>query len=114
MNDSTHAHRETFEGFTIDVYRETEYDSPADYLAGEERDDADTLRAIERGALDWFAVRVTASKNGIELGSDYLGACIFDSIQDFIGYAHVGEYYADMRAAAVAEARAAIKSLCEA
>lgn len=73
-----------------------------------EEDKQDTLRRIENGDLVYFIARVQALKNGIVLGTDYLGGCCYDS---YIQFVESSGYYADMVENAVSEARDAITKL---
>ena len=105
-------HTEEFEGFTINFYAEPEYDNPADHFAiGDDDLDREVCEKIARGDYEWFCAKVTASKAGIELASDYLGACCYDSALDFV--AQDFDYYSDMRANVVAMARNNIAKLSD-
>lgn len=104
-------HTEEFEGFTINFYAEPEYDNPADHFAsGNDEWDRETCQAINDGRLAWFCAKVTASKAGIELASDYLGGCAYWNASDFI---ETEGYYGDMRANVVAMARNVIAKLSD-
>lgn len=108
-----HFHRETFEGFEINVYALPEDCDPAGQFATGNYDaDAETVRQIRDGELTWFTAKVTASKHGIELAADYLGCCCYTSEREFVELA--GDYYHDMRATVVREARDAIAKLASA
>lgn len=95
-------HTETFEGFTIHVYALPEDTAPADCF-----DDccADTVEAIRDGRCEWFVAKVAAEAEGVELGCAYLGGCAYYNLRDFIS---PDDYFGDMRAEAVAEARATL------
>lgn len=95
-------HTEIRDGFTIKLYLEEEYEQP-DWDFESEEDRADVLRRIESGDLLWFCAKVSASKSGIELGTDYLGGCCYESVEQFIA---LDGYYPDMVNQALAEARA--------
>ena len=99
-------HTEQFEGFTITLDLLDEDHSP-DWDFENEEDRADTLRKIDNGSLLWFVAKVTASKNGIDLATDYLGGCCYESVAEFL----TGGYYEDMRSTVVNDAREAIKGL---
>jgi hypothetical protein len=71
-------HTEKKAGFRIAFYACEEFLNPADDLGVEE------CRRIDNGELCWFMAEVTASKDGIELGTDYLGGCCYASPQEFI------------------------------
>ena len=53
----------------------------------------------------WFVAKVSAWKNGIELGTSYLGACCYKTIEEFYTE-YKDDYLADMIKEAVAEAKA--------
>ena len=93
------------EGFDIHFYAMPEYDSPDDHFD----DKGETAEAIREGRFDWFAACVTASKNGIELGADYLGGCCYESPQAFMD--EPDGYFADMVSIAIANARDVIAKL---
>lgn len=100
-------HEETREGFNIRFYATTETDSPEGHFD----DDGETVAAIRDGRLEWFAVKAIADKGGIELAEDYLGACCYESLRDFI---QDDGYFSDMRRQVIEDARAAIQKLTEA
>ena len=41
----------------------------------------DMARKVDRGDLDWFIARVQYFYDGVEMGSDYLGGCLYDSVE---------------------------------
>jgi hypothetical protein len=96
-------HTEKKAGFTIAFYACEEFMNPADALLGDE-----VCRQIGDGELYWFMAEVTASKDGIELGTDYLGGCCYASRQEFISGSG---YYPDMVDRATSEAKDAIARL---
>ena len=97
---------ENIEGF--DIYFEAlEETLPLDSNEYEEMS-----KAVESGELVVFVAHVTAYKKGIELGDDYLGACIYKSYEEFYTI-YKDDYYSDMRRNAIEEAKKAIKSLTE-
>jgi len=99
---------ESKDGFDIVFSVTWEEMSPADHF---ESDDLPALIAdIESGNLQWFVARVQAFKNGIELSSDYLGACCYES---YIGFVKDNDYYADMVQTVISEAKETIKALTE-
>lgn len=91
------------DGFEIKFYALPEDTDPT----GSVDDDGETARQIEAGTLQWFIARVTASKAGVELGSDYLGGCAYESAEDFLDCL----YYPDMVDVAIAEAREKLAEL---
>ena len=95
-------------GFEIRLSVTPELDAPDwDFQSVDE--EKEVLRKIDNGTLVWFVARVEAIKNGIVLGTDYLGGCCYDSVQQFIDS---NDYYADMVEAAVNEARNNLALLC--
>lgn len=92
------------DGFTIELHFAPEDDDPRGHFD----DDGETAEAIHNGDYLWFVARVTVSKAGIDLGTDYLGGCCYESAADFM---EEGGYYADMIEAAMDDARAALESL---
>ena len=97
------------DGFTIVLSVTPEDLHPRD-LFDDSVDDIDEIcRKIDNGTYDWFVARVQAFKNGIELGTDYLGGNLYDSCRDFIEQS--GGYYEEMVQSAIAEAKKNIESL---
>lgn len=97
-------HEEEREGFTIRFYAAPEDTDPRDCF---DVDLEEAVEGIQSGRYDWFMAKVTASKAGVELGADYLGACCYPSARDFIRDA----YYEDMVAEAISQARHSISDL---
>lgn len=69
----------------------------------------ETIEKVNSYEWTYFCACVYAEKNGIRLAADYLGACIYDSYEDFISS---GDYIEDMKQTAYTEANEAIKALC--
>ena len=67
-----------------------------------------TYESLERYDTVYFCAQVVASKNSIELASEYLGCCHYESYQDFIDS---DDYIADMKDQVMTEAKQVIKSL---
>jgi len=76
------------DGFEINFYALPETDNPE----GMFDDDGFTARQIAEGNLEWFIAFVTASKAGIELGTDHLGCCCYETAEEFLD----SLYYGDM------------------
>lgn len=103
-------HVENRDGFTLATYRLPEFDAPeGHFCSGDDDADAQLCADIHSGRYDWFAVEVCASREGVELASDYLGGCCYSSAADFVT---AGDYWPDMCAEAVTAARAVIGRLC--
>ena len=103
-------HAEEREGFRLATYRLDEDVSPrGQFDSGDPDLDQEIYDKIDNGDLDWFCVEVTATKLGIELASEYLGGCCYETPQAFVT---AGDYYADMCASVITEARATVAKLC--
>jgi len=101
-------HNESVEGFDIELSVTPEDEWP-DWDFQSEEDKLEVFRKIENGFYAWFVVKVTASKNGIELASDYLGGNLYDKASDFVA----DEYYSDMVKIVIKEAKEVIQKLTE-
>lgn len=97
------------DGFDITLSALVEYMSPSDAFDDTPEQLAEMMNKIDRGVWFWFCAKVTASKEGIEIGSDYLGCCLYDSLEHF---AENDGYYQDMVDCAITEAKETIKKLC--
>lgn len=103
-------HTEEYAGFTIRYYICEEDASPrGQFMADDGSDDEELLAKIDDGTYMWFAAKVTASKAGVVLGTDYLSCCCYESFGDFLEDA----YAVDMRDAAIEEARDTLKRLAD-
>jgi hypothetical protein len=102
-------HTEKAAGFDV-VFSVTHEHVEPDWEFEDEADRQDTLDRIDRGDLVYFVARVEAFKNGVLLGTDYLGGCCYDSHMQFV---EASDYYADMVENAVSEARQTIAKLTE-
>ena len=108
-------HAEGFEiQFSIapeDLHPSDCFDNSIDLETGKPYYDTDEMaRDIDSGRLSWFVARVQAFKNGILLGSEYLGRNLYENPTDFISDSG---YYDDMKDAVIKEARETIKKLTE-
>ena len=66
----------TRDGFDIIVDKTYEDLNPRDCF---DTDDIDAIvKDIDRGHLDWFMLRVRVFVEGLELGSAYLGGCLYE------------------------------------
>ncbi len=93
---------------------EEEEESPAGHFAsGDAEQDKENVREIIRGLQRgnqwaWCCAKVTAVWNGFE-GSDYLGACNYESEEDF----KAGEYYEQMKVDALAHLNDCLSKIFE-
>ena len=70
------------DGFTVIVDRTYEDLHPRDMF---ESDDVDEIiKDIDRGHLDWFMLRVRVLVEGLELGSSYLGGCLYEDPREVL------------------------------
>jgi hypothetical protein len=115
-------HTKEQDGFTVEFYALPEDLDPRDIFDPEIEAEFDTFGKIERGELEWFCVQCVASKDGIALGSDFLGGCCYASFEDFLepqfkiterdGSKHLRGYAEDMASEAVSQAKAQLARLC--
>lgn len=108
MNHFELIHTEQYKGFDIKFYAGHEDSHPRDSFDDTCWDIQELCKQIDNGDYVWFIAKVTASKNGIELASDYLGGCLYEDCMQFVTYE---DYYSDMRSTVVYEANQAILSL---
>jgi hypothetical protein len=97
-------HTETRDGFDIVFSVAPETETPDGHFD----DDGETAAAIRDGEFEWFIARVEAKKQGITLGTAYLGGCCYRSAGEFVT---AGDYYDDMVKEAISEARDTLKEL---
>ena len=65
---------------------------------------------IDSGKLEYFCAYVEAKVNGITLGDEYLGACIYESFEDFYTK-YESDYFSDMVKEAIEEAKETLKGI---
>ena len=101
---------ETTEGF--DIYFEAlNEDLPLNDTFDDCVTDIDELNQdIENGVYVYFCAKVAAYKNGIELATEYLGACLYENEEDFYIKYH-DDYFIDMRDQVIADSKQIIKEL---
>ena len=100
-------HTEVREGFEIKLYLLPEFDE-LDWDFESEDDRLEVLRKINNGTYMWFCAKVTASREGVELAADYLGACCYGSVAEFIA---PNGHYTDMCSTVIIEAKAVLTKL---
>ena len=70
------------DGFTIIVDKSYEDLDPRGQF---ESDDIDEIiKDIDRGHLEWFMLRVRVLVEGLELGSSYLGGCLYEDPREVL------------------------------
>lgn len=98
----------TVDGFDLKLNALVEYSNIEDCFDETEEGLKEIYEKLERYDLIWFCAQVTASKNGIKLASDYLGGCLYESLEQFI---QDGGYIEYMKQTAINEAKQAIENL---
>ena len=66
----------TRDGFDIVVDKTYEDINPRDHFEDDNMDEI--IRKIDNGTYDWFMLRVRVLVEGLELGSSYLGGCLYE------------------------------------
>ena len=97
----------TFEGFNIKLSALVEPSYIVDSFDSSVCDIQDLINKVNRYELIWFCARVTAYKNGIKLDSEYLGGCLYESLQDFIK----DSYFEDMKVQVIKNSKVIIEEL---
>jgi len=72
------------DGFDIRFEFYPEEMHPAEAFDDGVCDVREILYKIETGQLEWFWVECIASINDVDLGTDTLGACLYDSFEQFV------------------------------
>ena len=72
------------EGFDIIVDKTYDDTNPGDCFDDTCYDINDICRQIEHGQLDWFMLRVRVLVEGHELGSAYLGGCLYEDAREVL------------------------------
>lgn len=106
--DQTLIHTETRDGFVIKFYTCPEFTPITEVL--DIREFADEIDAVENGTLEYFCAKVTISFGAIELGSEYLGCCVYENAKDFINPDSV---YDDMVHELLTHAHETVKTMYE-
>jgi len=93
----------TFErdGFTVVVDKTYEDLNPRDSFDDSCHDIDEIIKDIDRGHLEWFMLRVRAFVEGLELGSAYLGGCLYEDPKEIL----IDGTAEDMISEALAEAK---------
>ena len=74
----------TRDGFDIIVDKTYEDLNPRDSFDDTQFDIAEINHNIEHGNLDWFMLRVRVLVEGLELGSAYLGGCLYEDPREIL------------------------------
>ena len=72
----------TRDGFDIIVDKTYEDMHPRDHFEDDNMDEI--IRKIDNGTYDWFMLRVRVMVEGLELGSSYLGGCLYKDAREVL------------------------------
>lgn len=72
------------EGYTIIVDKTYEDMHPKDSFDDSCHDITEMCRKIDNGTYDWFMLRVRVLVEGLELGSAYLGCCLYADAREVL------------------------------
>ena len=71
-------------GFDVIVDKTYEDMHPRDSFDDSCHDIDEICKEIDRGYLDWFMLRVRVLFDGLELGSAYLGGCLYENPNEIL------------------------------
>ena len=72
------------EGYDIIVDKTHEDIDPRDSFDDTVTDINEIIKDIDRGHLEWFMLRVRVLVEGLELGSAYLGGCLYEDPREIL------------------------------
>jgi hypothetical protein len=72
------------DGYDIIVDKTYEDLNPRDSFDDTVTDIDEIIKDIDRGHLDWFMLRVRVMVEGLELGSSYLGGCLYEDPKEIL------------------------------
>lgn len=72
------------DGFTVIVDKTYEDTNPRDSFDDSVTDIKEILRKIDNGTYEWFMLRVRVLVEGLELGSAYLGGCLYEDPREVL------------------------------
>jgi len=72
------------DGYDIIVDKTYEDLNPRDSFDESCTDIDEIIKDIDRGHLDWFMLRVRVMVEGLELGSAYLGGCLYEDPKEVL------------------------------
>jgi len=84
MRDYYHLATYERDGFTVIVDKTWEDVAISDCFDDSCYDIADMERKVNNCDLDWFMLRVRVMVEGLELGSHYLGGCLYEDARDVL------------------------------
>jgi hypothetical protein len=72
------------DGYDIIVDKTYEDLNPRDSFDDTVTDIDEIIKDIDRGHLEWFMLRVRVMVEGLELGSSYLGGCLYEDPREVL------------------------------
>jgi hypothetical protein len=97
----------TFDGFDIKLFALVEETFIVDSFDSSIYDVQNLIDGVNKHELMWFCAKVTAYKNGIKLDSEYLGGCLYESLEEFMK----DPYFEDMKGQVIENSKTIIKEL---
>ena len=73
-----------FERDGFDIVVDKTYEDMHPYDCFESNDIDEISRKIDNGTYDWFMLRVRVMVEGLELGSAYLGGCLYEDAREVL------------------------------
>ena len=109
MNHYETIYTESSEGFDIVASIGYEDIHPKDCFDDTVNDIDEICRKIDNGTYTWFVLKVEAFKNGVLLGTSYLGGNLYENPKDII----TDGMYEDFKHEAITEAKETLAKLLE-
>jgi len=81
------------DGFTVIVDKTYEDFNPRDHFESDDMDEI--LRKIDNGTYEWFMLRVRVLVDGLELGSAYLGGCLYEDPREVLSDGTAEDFIAE-------------------
>jgi len=81
------------DGFTVIVDKTYEDFNPRDHFESDDMDEI--LRKIDNGTYEWFMLRVRVLVEGLELGSAYLGGCLYEDPREVLSDGTAEDFIAE-------------------
>jgi len=72
------------DGFTVIVDKSHEDLDPRDMFDDSVSDVEEIINDINRGHLEWFMLRVRVMVDSLEMGSHYLGGCLYEDPKEIL------------------------------
>jgi len=81
------------DGFTVIVDKTYEDFNPRDHFEDDNMDEI--IRKIDNGTYEWFMLRVRVLVEGLELGSAYLGGCLYEDAREVLSDGTAEDFIAE-------------------